>query len=152
MYLISACLAGVNCRYDGKSTIVNELGELVKRGKAIAICPEVLGGLEIPRESCEIVKLDGEHAKVMSRNGNDLTAAFMSGAQKTLEIAKVIGINVAIMKSKSPSCGYGKIYDGTFSGTITDGNGFAAGLLASHGITIYTEEEFNASFDEITDS
>ncbi|WP_434511793.1 DUF523 domain-containing protein [Desulfitobacterium sp. AusDCA] len=90
MYLVSACLAGINCRYDGQNTKVSFIEELVRSGEAIAVCPELLGGLAVPRDSCEIVE-DGEgNAKVVSKAGKDLTKSFEDGAQKTLEIAKVI--------------------------------------------------------------
>lgn len=147
MYLVSACLAGINCRYDGQNTTLSGIEELVRSGKAIAICPELLGGLEIPRESCEIVEVREGNVRVVSKKGNDLTTFFQDGAQKTLEIARTIGITVAILKSKSPSCGYGKVYDGTFTRTIRDGNGLTAGLLKTHGITVYTEEEFAYLFE-----
>ncbi|MPM87591.1 hypothetical protein SDC9_134691 [bioreactor metagenome] len=146
MYLVSACLAGINCRYDGKNSIVSEIEELIRNGKAIAICPELLGGLTIPRDSCEIVKASEGNLKVMSKDGKDLTAAFEEGAQKTLKIAQTIGISAAILKSRSPSCGYGKVYDGTFTKTLKDGNGFTASLLAANGITVYTDEEFETTF------
>lgn len=147
MYLVSSCLAGINCRYDGQNTTVSGIEELVRCGQAIAICPELLGGLEIPRDSCEIVEVKEGNTRVVSQKGNDLTKFFKDGAQKTLEIAKTIGITVAILKSKSPSCGYGKVYDGTFTRTLRDGNGFTAGLLKANGIMVYTEEEFNSIFD-----
>lgn len=146
MYLVSACLAGINCRYDGKNSIVGGIEELVRNGKAIAICPELLGGLTIPRDSCEIVKVNEGNLKVISKDGKDLTVAFEEGAQKTLKIAQTVGISTAILKSRSPSCGYGKVYDGTFTKTLIDGNGFTASLLAANGITVYTDEELETTF------
>ncbi|WP_425804138.1 DUF523 domain-containing protein [Desulfitobacterium sp. Sab5] len=147
MYLVSACLVGINCRYDGQNTRVIGVEELVRSGEAIAICPELLGGLAVPRDSCEIVEDGDGNARVVSKEGKDLTTFFEDGAQKTLEIAKTIGITVAILKSKSPSCGYGKVYDGTFTRTTRDGNGFTAGLLAANGVVVYTEEEFDSLFE-----
>ena len=144
MYLVSACLAGINCRYDGKNTVIEGIEELVRSGKAIAICPELLGGLEIPRGSCEINNAGQDNGRVVTREGKDVTPEFEAGAQKTLEIARTIGTTLAILKSKSPSCGYGKIYDGTFTRTLIDGNGVTANLLASHGIRVLTEEEFQS--------
>lgn len=144
MYLVSACLAGINCRYDGQNTRVSGIEELVKSGKAIAICPELLGGLAIPRPSCEIIEFREGKGRVVSKEGKDFTSFFEAGAQKTLDIAKTIGITKAILKSKSPSCGYRKVYDGTFTRTIREGYGFTAGLLAANGIVVYTEEEFDS--------
>ncbi len=141
MILISACLVGENCRYDGKSSLVPELKKLVDDKKAIAICPEVLGGLPTPRTPCEIQK-NGENIKVANKAGVDYTSAFLLGAQKTLEIAKKNSTKLAIMKSKSPSCGCGKIYDGTFTKTLIDGDGLTAGLLKENGIEVVGEEEF----------
>lgn len=144
MYLVSACLAGINCRYDGQNTRVSGIEELVKSGKAIAICPELLGGLAIPRPSCEIIESSEGKGRVVSKERKDFTSFFGAGAQKTLDIAKTIGITKAILKSKSPSCGYGKVYDGTFTRTTREGHGFTAGLLAANGIVVYTEEEFDS--------
>jgi uncharacterized protein YbbK (DUF523 family) len=134
--LVSACLAGINCRYDGKSKECEIVSKLVNTGKAIPVCPEQLGGLSTPRVSSEII---GD--KVMSKEGRDCTAEFTLGAERTLAIAKALGIKKAILKSKSPSCGCGKIYDGTFSGTLVDGYGKAAELLKKHGIEVVTEND-----------
>lgn len=138
MYLVSACLAGVPCRYDGKSREVQQVIELVNRGEAVPVCPEQLGGLTTPRASCEIC-----NNKVMNKEGRDCTAEFELGAERTLAIAKALGITKAILKANSPSCGCGKIYDGTFSGTLIDGNGRTAEMLIKHGIKVYTEEELS---------
>ncbi|WP_407312398.1 DUF523 domain-containing protein [Desulfosporosinus sp. SB140] len=142
MYLVSACLAGINCRYDGKNTKIAEIEELVKDGKAISICPEVIAGLNTPRDSCEIVITDDGTKKVISKDNKDFTLAYRDGAQKTLNIAKIIGINTAILKAKSPSCGCGQVYDGKFSGNLINGNGITAELLLINNIKIYTEENF----------
>lgn len=139
MYLISACLIGVNCRYDGKSVPNEELKQLFQKGKAIAICPEVLGGLKTPRECCEIVQ-DSNGAKyVISESNKDFTSEYALGAKKALEICKAVGIKTAILKSKSPSCGYGKIYDGSFSKKMIEGNGLTADLLEKNQIKILNE-------------
>ncbi len=140
MYLVSACLAGVQCRYDGRSYENQTVVDLVNRGEAVPVCPEQLGGLTTPRVSSEII---GD--KVMSKEGRDCTAEFTLGAERTLAIAKALGIKKAILKSKSPSCGCGKIYDGTFSGTLVDGYGKAAELLRKHGIEVVTENEVEIS-------
>jgi uncharacterized protein YbbK (DUF523 family) len=137
MYLVSACLAGVNCRYDGKGSVNEKVLELVNQGLAIPVCPEQLGGLTTPRISCELV---GDK-KVVNKEGTDRTEEFMLGAERTLSIAKALGVNKAIMKSKSPSCGCGQIYDGTFSGTLIPGNGVAVSLLLKNGIEVITEKD-----------
>ncbi|MDF2906225.1 MAG: hypothetical protein K0R34_1546 [Herbinix sp.] len=137
MYLVSACLAGVNCRYDGKGSVNEKVLELVNQGLAIPVCPEQLGGLTTPRISCELV---GDK-KVVNKEGTDRTEEFMLGAERTLLIAKALGVNKAIMKSKSPSCGCGQIYDGTFSGTLIPGNGVAVSLLLKNGIEVITEKD-----------
>jgi len=137
MYLISACLAGINCKYDGQNNISNEIISLVKKGEAILVCPEQLGGLSTPRPPAEI-----KGNRVININGDDVTEQFKRGANETLKIAKLYGIKKAILKAKSPSCGVGKIYDGTFSGRIIDGNGITAEILKLNGVQVYTEKDF----------
>lgn len=141
MYLVSSCLAGIPCRYDGKSCTNPKIAELVKQGKAIPVCPELLAGLPVPRPCCEIVVDKSGKKKVMSANGEDLTKEFDNGAREALRIASENGIKKAVLKSKSPSCGCGCIYDGTFSGRVIPGNGKAAQLLLENGIEVLTENE-----------
>ena len=142
MYIISACLVGINCRYDGKSTRNDDLEELLKEGKAIALCPEVLGGLEIPREPCELNETaDGRI--VISKSGGDCTEAFRHGAEVALKVCRAAGITEAILQNRSPSCGCGRIYDGSFSGRLIEGNGITAELLELNGITVFNEENWN---------
>lgn len=141
MYLVSACLAGINCRYDGKNSENKAIVDLVKQGKAIPVCPEQLGGLPTPRVSCEIVIDEMGDKKVVSKEKKDFTKHFIKGAEETLKIAKYTGIKKAILKSKSPSCGCGCIYDGTFSGKLIKGNGLTAELLIKNGIEVYTEKD-----------
>jgi uncharacterized protein YbbK (DUF523 family) len=143
MYLVSSCLAGVNCRYNGKSSENKTICELVKSGEAISICPEQLAGLPTPRPSCEIIIDESGNKKVISKDGKDFTKEFFEGAEKTLAIAKTIDIKKAILKSKSPSCGCGFTYDGTFSGKIIKGNGLATELLIKNGIEVYTENDLD---------
>ena len=138
MILVSECLAGVPCRMDGKAKTVPEIKKLVEEGKAIPVCPEVLGGLPTPREPSEI--RDG---RVYSKSGKDVTDEFVKGATIALNICKEACCDLAILKSKSPSCGYGKIHDGTFSSGLVDGNGIFAQMLVDEGICVITEEEFN---------
>lgn len=137
MYLVSACLAGVNCKYNGKNNLVEEIKKLVEDGKAVLVCPEQLGGLPTPRLPSEIKK-----DKVINIKGEDVTEEFFKGAYETLKIAKLYGIKTAILKSKSPSCGNHKIYDGTFSGRLINGYGITAKLLIKNGIDVMNEDEF----------
>lgn len=136
MYLVSACLAGFRCRYDGKITVDETIAELVREGKALPVCPEMLGGLPCPRIPCERVP-DG---RVMAFDGTDKTEAFASGAAEVLRLARLYGCDKAILKARSPSCGKGKIYDGTFSGKLTDGDGVTAELLEHNGISVELRE------------
>lgn len=141
MYIVSACLAGIKCRYDGKSNKNEYIEKLVKEGKAIPVCPEVLGGLSIPRVPCEILSYKKGKRKVVNKEGRDCTEEFFLGAEKTFQIIKATGIKTAILKSKSPSCGSGKIYDGSFKGRLIKGDGITSEVLKSHGITVYAEDE-----------
>lgn len=140
--LVSACLAGVNCRYDRRNNLRDGIHELVIKGKAIAVCPEVLGGLDIPRDRCEIITDNNGDKKIMNENREDFTKQFVKGARKTLKIAQTIRVENAILQSRSPSCGYGQIYDGTFTQTLKKGNGITAELFLKNGIEIYTERDF----------
>lgn len=139
MDIVSACLVGVKCRYDGETNTVESLKEKFEKGELMPICPEVLGGLKTPRDPAEIVMVQSEKY-VMTGSGEDVTEAFVFGAYKTLEIAKTIGAKCAYLKSKSPSCGCHKIYDGHFSRTLIKGRGITAQLLLEHGITVMDEE------------
>ncbi len=146
MLLISACLAGVNCKYNGGSNEVDKIRKIAQEEKAILICPEQLGGLPTPRLPCEIVGGDGKkvlqgEAKVLDQNGRDQTPFFIKGAQETLKIAKLCGVQIAILKARSPSCGSGMIYDGSFQGRKKRGDGVTAALLKENGIDVFTEEE-----------
>lgn len=143
MYLVSACLAGVNCRYNGSNSVNETVHQLVKQGKAIPICPEQLAGLPTPRACCEIIIDKNGNEKVISKTGQDYTKEYIEGSQKTLEIAKIIGVEKAILQSRSPSCGYCSIYDGTFSGKFKKGHGFTAKLLTENGIKVYTENDLD---------
>ena len=148
MYLVSACLLGIKCRYDGGSKHVDDLAELAAQGKVIPVCPEQLGGLPTPRNRCEISMgagadvLDGK-CRVISINHSDVTERFLTGAKETLKLAQACSIKRAILKARSPSCGSGQIYDGTFSGHIIEGSGVTAELLSRNGIEVFTEETFS---------
>ncbi|OCL25699.1 hypothetical protein U472_15335 [Orenia metallireducens] len=141
MYLVSACLAGINCRYDGGNSKNEFVTKLVEEGKALPVCPEILGGLETPRVCCEIIVDESRDEKIISKDGENFTNEFIKGARKTLEIAKIIGAEIAILQSRSPSCGYGFVYDGEFSGQLRKGNGFTADLLVRNNIAIYTDND-----------
>ncbi|WP_419780770.1 DUF523 domain-containing protein [Maridesulfovibrio sp.] len=134
MYIVSGCLAGLCCRYDGGDNADERVMQLVAEGKAIPVCPEQLGGLTTPRPPCEIT--DG---KVMSNEGADVTESFIRGAEEALKLAKLAGSNKAILKARSPSCGIGKIYDGTFNGNLIDGDGLFAAMLRKEGFKLETE-------------
>lgn len=136
--LVSACLLGTPCRYDGTGKKLPELHQLEILGVSlIPVCPEVLGGLPTPRPPAEC-QPDGT---VRNQEGTDVTAAFQLGAQCTLSLAKEHHCTIALLKERSPSCGGSQIYDGTFSSTLVDGAGIAAQVLRSHGISVYGESE-----------
>ncbi len=140
MILVSACLLGVNCQYNGESDFTKELLEFLKnKGEFITVCPEVLGGLPIPRDGAEIVA-----NKVKTTKGNDVTKKFLEGAEKVLKFAKENNVDLAILKAKSPSCGVGMIYDGTFSRKLIAGDGITAALLRKNGIKVMTEKDLIA--------
>lgn len=133
MIIVSACLAGYRCRYDGKTVPDDAIVDLVRTGNAIPVCPEMLGGLPCPRVPSERTA-DGE--RVVTKEGTDVTEAFRRGADETLRLAQRYGCTRAILKARSPSCGKGTVYDGTFSGTLREGDGVTAELLMKHGITV----------------
>ena len=142
MYIVSACLLGQNCKYDGENNLNEEVVEFCKNHKYITVCPESAGKLPAPRPPAE--KVGG---RIVDKDGKDVTDAFLRGADISLksciEMARISGeeIEGAILKANSPSCGVGQIYDGTFSGTLTEGNGAFAGMLKRLGIEIITEKE-----------
>jgi uncharacterized protein YbbK (DUF523 family) len=145
-YLVSACLLGIRTRYDGGCCPVYQLIQLAARGLAVPVCPEVAGGLPVPRPPAEIVGGDGQavldgQARVLTIDGEDVTEAFLSGARQALETAQCLGIRQAVLKEDSPSCGLGRIYDGTFSDRMVSGQGVAAALLQRNGITVLSEED-----------
>lgn len=134
-YIVSACLAGQNCKYNGGSNPCGEVLELYRQGLALPVCPETLAGLKQPREPAE-----RQGKSIVSRCGADLTRKFAEGAERALAIAKASGVKRAILKSRSPSCGYGSIYDGSFTGCICNGNGIWAQKLLDSGFKLFTEE------------
>lgn len=135
--LVSACLLGVACRYDGVGKENKEIMELMKEHHLVPVCPEILGGLPTPRIPSEIQP----DRKVMMKDGRDVTAEYEKGAREALRLAKLYDCEYAILKERSPSCGYGEIYDGSFSGTKISGNGIAAELLEKNGVKVLGESQ-----------
>ena len=142
MYIVSACLLGQNCKHNGGNNLSEEVVEFCKNHKYVTVCPESAGKLPIPRPPAERV---GE--SILTKEGKDVTDAFVRGADISLkscmEMARISGeeIEGAILKANSPSCGVGQIYDGTFSGKLTEGNGVFAGMLKRLRVEIITEKE-----------
>lgn len=143
MIMISACLAGINCRYDGDDNLVKEILDIINKKECVLVCPEQLGGLATPRYPSEIKGVINGKKRVVNKKGLDVTENFYKGAYETLKIAELYKVDTAILKSRSPSCGFGKIYDGSFSSKLVRGNGITAELLKKKGIKIYTEESIN---------
>lgn len=136
MILVSACLIGEKCKYNGGDNYSEKLMEFLKGKEYIAICPEVLGGLPTPRTSCEIIR-----GRVIDQNGVDKTMEYEKGAEQALKIALEKGCKLAILQTRSPSCGKGKIYDGTFSKRLIVGDGKTVQLLEKNGIEVINIEK-----------
>lgn len=141
MILVSACLAGVSCRYDGSAKTEEQIVEMVKEGQAIIACPELLGGLKTPRVPCEIKEVKGRE-EVVDKEGNSYTQAFRQGAEQTLALCLKHNIHQVILLDRSPSCGCHTIYDGTFSGTLIKGAGLTTKLLRENKIKVFTYQEW----------
>lgn len=136
MILVSACLAGFKCRYDGNSKEIDIIIKLIQEGKAIPVCPEILSGLPTPRIPFEI-----RGNKVISKNGEDYTDVFERAALMTLELCRKYKCNKAILKSKSPTCGCGSIYDGSFTGNLINGYGITTKVLKDAGIEVISSDD-----------
>ena len=152
MYLISACVCGVNCKYNGLNNYNEICDKLLASGKAILVCPEQLGGLPTPRIPSEIIGessniLNYNNGSVIDKNGNDVTPQFVKGAKETLQIAKKLNIKKAILKDGSPSCGVNYIYDGNFNGTKIKGMGLTAQLLKESSIDVISELELGGNIN-----
>lgn len=146
MIVISGCLCGIKCKYNGEDNGNKNIIEMARKYGFIPICPEQLGGLSTPREPSEIVVGNAKdvlrgNGKILNIKGQDVTEQFVKGAMESLKIANMFGAKVAILKSKSPSCGYGEVYDGSFKGVLKEGNGVTAELFLQNGIEIYTEND-----------
>lgn len=137
--LVSACLLGVECRYDGTGKRVSEVEKLKETHNLIPVCPEVYGGLSTPREPAEKV---GNY--ILTKSGNDVTENFKKGASEILKLAQMFHCKYAILKERSPSCGFGEIYDGTFSGNLIKGDGILAEELNRNGIIILGEKNIKS--------
>ncbi len=135
-YVVSACLAGIPCRFNGTAKTHPKVLNLVQNQQAIPVCPEQLAGLPTPRAPCE-----NKGDRVVTQDGNDLTNVFEQGAKTALQIAQQHGCTHAILRTKSPSCGCGKVFDGSFSDHLVDGDGVFTKLLKKNGIVVKTQEE-----------
>ena len=134
--LVSACLLGINCKYDGGNNRNEQVLKYLEDKQVIPICPEIMGGLPTPRIGAE--QKDG---KVFMEDGTDVTKNFQKGADEVLYLAKLFDVRKALLKARSPSCGVGKVYDGTFSHTLVEGNGETAQKLMDAGIEVLTEQD-----------
>ena len=140
--LVSACLLGENCKYNGGNNYSPDVERLRERFELVSVCPEQLGGLPTPRVPSERV---GE--RVLTRDGQDVTEAFRQGAERTLDIARAEGAVKAVFQVRSPSCGCGTVYDGTFSGALVPGMGVTAELLEKNGVRVYGSTRIDALLD-----
>ena len=141
--LVSACLLGAACRYDGQSKTYPLVEQLCRRHQVVPFCPEIFGGLPTPRTPSE---RQGE--RVMAKDGTDVTEQYLRGAREALAMAQRLGCTVAVLKERSPSCGSGSIYDGTFGGVLTEGDGVTAQLLKAQGIRVLGESQLAAFLEE----
>ena len=147
MRVVSACLCGINCKYNGDNNKHEEFVKELRDGQVLPLCPEQLGGLTTPRSACEIEGGSGEdvlagRARVINAAGEDLTVFFIKGAQECLAIMRQAGIDEAVLQRRSPSCGVNKIYDGSFSSHLIAGDGVTAALLRKHGIKVWNDEDY----------
>ena len=152
--LVSACLLGNPVRYDGAAKTLAHAGlaRLLDEGRVIAFCPEVAGGLPVPRPPAEILGGDGAavidgDARVLTLDGTDVTAHFLSGARQALRLCRQHGIVAALLTESSPSCGSGQVYDGSFSRRAVGGSGVTAALLGRHGIAVFNQHQVDAAID-----
>ena len=153
MILVSRCLLGENCRYDGKSKGSKAVMDYLDGKPFVACCPECDGGLSTPRLPSEIIGGDGfdvidAAARVVMNDGSDVTEQYLSGAKKALELAKESGAELCVFKAKSPSCGCGIIYDGSFTGKLIPGDGVTVELFKKHGYKVITEVDVENGYFE----
>ena len=136
--LVSACLLGLPCRYDGESRSAVDVDSLTEKYELVPFCPEIYGGLPTPRTPSERV---GD--RVLMRDGVDVTENYKRGAVGAAALCRTLGCKKALLKARSPSCGVGAIYDGSFSGRLVDGNGVAAEHLINVGVAVFTENDID---------
>ncbi|MGG4127339.1 DUF523 domain-containing protein [Paenibacillus illinoisensis] len=146
-YLVSSCLAGVACRYNGTASLDEKIQKLVAQEQAMMVCPELLGGFSTPREQAEIIGGTGKDvlagtAQVIERGGRDVTDLYIKGAYRTLEWAKRLDVTCVVLKEFSPSCGTQAIYDGNFANYKVQGEGVTSALLRHEGYEVISEIEF----------
>ncbi len=149
MYIVSACLLGIKCKYDGGDNLnCSLLGKINKLKGVLPLCPEQLGGLPTPRMPAELKGGDGYavlegRARVIQRNGFDVTGYYIKGAEQTYRLSKIFQANRALLKSGSPSCGCGFIRDGSFRGRWREGDGVTTALLKENGVEVYSEDKIS---------
>lgn len=143
--LISRCLLGINCRYDGKNNKIKNLREKFPKINFIDVCPEVDSGMKTPRKPCEI-----KNSKIINIDGEDFTKEFKIGSQIALDLCKKYNIKIALLKAKSPSCGKDYIYDGNFDKNLINGDGITCQVLKKNGIIIFSEEEIEDFYSYIS--
>lgn len=136
--LVSACLLGAACKYSGGNNFCPQIAAMVQDHTLVPVCPEQLGGLPTPRPPSE-----RQGNRVVTRDGRDVTDAYLRGAQEALRLATLFGCDTAVLKARSPSCGVRAIYDGSFTGTVISGNGVTAELLQAAGIRVLTEAQLD---------
>ena len=144
--LVSACLLGLDCRYDGKNCYNAKIEELRKHAVLIPVCPEQMGGLSTPRVPAEI-----KGDRLINREGADVTSNYQKGAEMALKIAQINDCRIALLKQKSPSCGHGTIYDGTFSSRTVAGEGNSTRLFLENGMECYSDEEIDELIKKLVD-
>ena len=142
MKICSACLLGLDCRYDGENSFNERIVELAKREILIPVCPEQLGGLPTPREPVEV-----KDGRALTKSGRDVTENLESGAKQVLKLVELFDIKEAIMKQGSPSCGCGRVYDGSFSGKLIEGDGITTALLKKNGVRVISDDEVEKKGD-----
>ena len=138
LILVSACLLGAACKYSGGDNLCPQVAAMAQDHALVPVCPEQLGGLPTPRTPAE-----RQGDRVVTKDGRDVTEAYLRGAQEALKLAKLFGCDTAILKARSPSCGARAIYDGSFTGTVVPGDGVTAELLQASGIRVLTEAELD---------
>lgn len=154
MIIVSSCLAGMKVRYNGTDCLDQGIRHLLDKGKAVAVCPELMGGFSTPREPAEIIGGDGKavlggQARVVDRTGNDVTSMYVEGAYAALEKARSLAATLVVLKENSPSCGSSMIYNGEFAGVKVPGEGVTAALLRLHGIEVISEDQLASRLEQL---